>query len=208
MKRLWTWIVGGLALMAVIAGTWMVVEREKKPARGVIDVPELTTEEKERRELDQLMASGLLGLQGSTTLQEGTKTPQGWFLGLNVETSKPQLTEVFERVIKIGTEIKRLGMRVDTLSMTFITQKLRDVYGRVMKDTKIAKVSIPGSHFHKVEWDHFEPTDLPKIASEYWLHEDLRVQHEQMAEAAKKRRQSASEGEAGGAKGTAEAQGS
>ncbi|HEY8418016.1 MAG TPA: hypothetical protein VIK93_08285 [Limnochordales bacterium] len=192
MNRSWLWALAGLIVGALLGffafqgGLGKASSAERPPAAEVRRPPAETPEERERR----AVAIAVRGVDGE--LVEAVHPGGGWRLGVEMRRRPPQLDELERDAMRAFREIHRTGAPVERVVVVLRTDHLKDVYGNPLKDVVVARVALSGDTFRRINWDGFDPKNFPRVADEFWLHDELQQQLVQ------REQQQTSPGQAGG----------
>jgi hypothetical protein len=72
--------------------------------------------------------------------------------------------------------LDRAKAPIHTVELSIYASAVRDVYGQILQDLKIARIAFTSATWEKVDWVGFDPRNFSLVADEYELHPILRNQ--------------------------------
>lgn len=166
MKRPWLTILGFLALV-VLAGVWVVMQQQGNSKGKLAPLPEKTPlqieQDKVRIEVEGLGAK----------IDTLTRADQGWIMHARMDAKDTDLEKIQAQAADLFKGISRAKAEMAEVGLLIRTSALKDVYGHTLKDLPVVEIVISGSTFSKIDWSGFDPKNLERVASRYWVHEEI-----------------------------------
>lgn len=201
MKRDW-WVWGTLLVLVVVIGTSMFFvgrmaagnNKSSGQKKGpVIEAKKPTPEQKEMQEI-QIAAS-------EAEIKEARKERDGWIVRVEQNAGETKLPKLLQQANAFFSGLSRAKLDVAVTSFVAKTSSLKDVWGNTLKDVPLLRVELKKETFDKINWKGFEPTNLPRVADLFWLHDEVKKEMQKTAQNGANQQGSGGGGGSGGSGG-------
>lgn len=179
MKRWWIWAGAGLLTVIVGAGAYFwLFAKGQSPSVSPIK-PVESTEQKERMKLEQAAISRFAQKAGEVSFRKLQRSPAGWIMHLEAKDQLKNREEVLQATKQLLVLFKQSGVPLADVQILFLSNFVRDRFGRRLTGLEIARIGFTKSVFQKIDWEYVIPDDLPALANVFWLHPLITTQGSQ-----------------------------
>jgi hypothetical protein len=194
VKRIWLWVFLGIGILAVIGGgtLFMLKTFAGKPEQQKVAVEKPSADQVDRNKLLLIAHTRMAAKAGDVSFTKMQKTDQGWLLQIDACGKLGSMQEVLKAAQLLLGEVSRTGVDIAQVRTSLHSSALRDDFGRQLKDLLVAKMTFSKERFKKVRWDDILPTNIPKVADEFWMHQRLIIEDEEKS--AKSQKESSTSG--------------
>lgn len=164
----WTWAFVVSIIIAGITGGFYIGSGK---ARGSSDSPIEIRVEKYTAE--QLELNVIKQVASCCELTEAHKQHDGWTIHVTERVAEETAYQLFTRTSNFVRNLRLKNIDVREVVFEIKTDTMQDIWGNRLKDVTIVRLVFDKDRYEKVNWSAVRPQNVPHIAIERWLHEEV-----------------------------------